>query len=109
PYTLRTYDSCDVGTFPNQMLKDHSGPPAALFSDFSRDKYNNELSWLSGQRLSACTYPNSDHPGPLSSSGKYRGIEGRKFVVVKSETVRKRTLDRGRRSLTSPPGKDLLQ
>ena len=46
-----SYDSCDVGTFPNQTLKDHSGPAAALHSDFSRDKYNNELSWLPGQRL----------------------------------------------------------
>ncbi|TFK35297.1 beta-glucan synthesis-associated protein-domain-containing protein [Crucibulum laeve] len=61
PYT---YDSCDVGTLPNQTNVDGLGPPAALHSDFSRDKYNNELSWLSGQRLSACSCPGGDHPGP---------------------------------------------
>ncbi|KAF8996765.1 glycoside hydrolase family 16 protein [Hymenopellis radicata] len=82
PYT---YDSCDVGTFPNQTLKDHSGPPAALFSDFSRDKYNNELSWLSGQRLSACTCPHSDHPGPLLSSGKYRGRGAPEIDIFEAE------------------------
>jgi hypothetical protein len=49
---LLRYDSCDVGTFPNQTFKDGSGPAAALHSDFSRAKYNYELSWLPGQRLS---------------------------------------------------------
>ncbi|KAF8918435.1 glycoside hydrolase family 16 protein, partial [Mucidula mucida] len=82
PYT---YDSCDVGTFPNQTLKDHSGPPAALFSDASREKYNNELSWLSGQRLSACTCPNSDHPGPFLSSGQYRGRGAPEIDVFEAE------------------------
>jgi hypothetical protein len=52
------YDSCDVGTFPNQTNKDKLGPPAALHSDFSRDKYDFELSWLSGQRL-RCVRPPS--------------------------------------------------
>ncbi|KAF8886596.1 beta-glucan synthesis-associated [Gymnopilus junonius] len=67
PYT---YDSCDVGTFPNQTLKDGSGPAAALHSDASRDKYNFELSWLSGQRVSACSCPGSDHPGPAVNIGR---------------------------------------
>ena len=47
-----SYDSCDVGTFPNQTNPDHLGPAAALHSDSSRAQYNYELSWLSGQRLS---------------------------------------------------------
>ncbi|TFK87206.1 glycoside hydrolase family 16 protein [Polyporus arcularius HHB13444] len=67
PYS---YDSCDVGTFPNQTLRDRSGPLAALHSDASRAKYNNELSWLPGQRLSACTCPGSEHPGPDVSKGR---------------------------------------
>ena len=46
------YDSCDVGTFPNQTYKDDSGPAAALHSDKSRSANNFELSWLSGQRVS---------------------------------------------------------
>lgn len=70
PPTLDSYDSCDVGTFPNQTEPDGSGPAAALHSDASRDKYNFELSWLPGQRLSACTCPNEDHPGPSNSVGR---------------------------------------
>jgi beta-glucanase (GH16 family) len=53
PYT---YSSCDVGTFPNQTLADGSGPAAALHSDQSQTKYNNELSWLSGQKLSYVSF-----------------------------------------------------
>ncbi|KAG6855191.1 hypothetical protein H0H87_007007, partial [Tephrocybe sp. NHM501043] len=67
PYT---YNTCDVGTYPNQTDKDGLGPAAALHSDASRSKYNYELSWLSGQRLSACSCPNSDHPGPSTSVGR---------------------------------------
>ncbi|KAJ6475256.1 beta-glucan synthesis-associated [Mycena vitilis] len=67
PYT---YDSCDVGTFPNQTLADHSGPQAALNTSAGSAKYNYELSWLSGQKLSACSCPGSDHPGPDVSVGR---------------------------------------
>ncbi|KAK2459278.1 hypothetical protein APHAL10511_008699 [Amanita phalloides] len=67
PYT---YDSCDVGTFPNQTYSDGSGPAAALHSDASRAKYNFDLSWLPGQRASACSCPGSDHPGPSPSHGR---------------------------------------
>ena len=49
PYT---YDSCDVGTFPNQTYANGSGPAAALQTDEGRSKYNFELSWLPGQKLS---------------------------------------------------------
>ncbi|KAG2737874.1 glycoside hydrolase family 16 protein [Suillus brevipes Sb2] len=64
------YDSCDVGTFPNQTEPDGSGPPAALQSNASKAKYNYELSWLSGQRLSSCTCPGEDHSGPSVSVGR---------------------------------------
>ncbi|KAG2004925.1 beta-glucan synthesis-associated protein KRE6 [Coprinopsis cinerea AmutBmut pab1-1] len=67
PYT---YDTCDVGTFPNQTRPDGSGPAAALYSNASRERYNNELSWLSGQRCSACSCPGSDHPGPRHDFGR---------------------------------------
>ncbi|KAG6855509.1 hypothetical protein H0H87_001844 [Tephrocybe sp. NHM501043] len=67
---IRGYNSCDVGTFPNQTNKDGLGPAAALHSDASRAKYNYELSWLSGQRASACSCPDSDHPGPSPSVGR---------------------------------------
>ncbi|EEB90334.1 hypothetical protein MPER_11470, partial [Moniliophthora perniciosa FA553] len=47
PYS---YDSCDVGTFPNQT--DHNNEPAsAFFSDKSWPEYDKKLSVLNGQRL----------------------------------------------------------
>ncbi|KAJ7437784.1 beta-glucan synthesis-associated [Mycena galericulata] len=67
PYT---YDSCDVGTFPNQTDADGLGPPAALNTSASQAKYDWELSWLSGQKLSACSCPGSDHPGPNVGVGR---------------------------------------
>lgn len=44
------YDSCDVGTLPNQT--DTSGFPAAAATAGTSKKYNYNLSWLPGQRLS---------------------------------------------------------
>ncbi|KAH8110124.1 beta-glucan synthesis-associated [Phellopilus nigrolimitatus] len=67
PYT---YDSCDVGTFPNQTYANGSGPASALHTDSGRAKYNFELSWLTGQRASACTCDGGDHPGPSTSKGR---------------------------------------
>ncbi|KAJ7611992.1 glycoside hydrolase family 16 protein [Mycena polygramma] len=70
PYS---YDSCDVGTLPNQTLPDNSGPQAALTS--GGDNRNSELSFLPGQRLSACTCAGESHPGPAAS-----GSSGNTFV-----------------------------
>ncbi|CAE6456091.1 unnamed protein product [Rhizoctonia solani] len=67
PYT---YDSCDIGTFPNQTRKD--GTPETNANGGTK-KYNYQLSVLSGQKLSACTCPNTpskDHPGPSMSVGR---------------------------------------
>lgn len=55
PYS---YDTCDVGTYPNQTRKDGT-PPAAT-----------GLSYQPGQRLSSCTCPGSDHPGPSVNIGR---------------------------------------
>ncbi|KAJ7611984.1 beta-glucan synthesis-associated [Mycena polygramma] len=70
PYS---YDSCDVGTLANQTLPDNSGPQAALTS--GGDNRNSELSFLPGQRLSACTCAGESHPGPAAS-----GSSGNTFV-----------------------------
>ncbi|TNY23923.1 beta-glucan synthesis-associated protein-domain-containing protein [Rhodotorula diobovata] len=67
PYT---YDSCDVGTLPNQTWPNGTDPVAAKESG-SRD-YGGELSWLSGQRFSACTceVDRDEHPGPDVAVGR---------------------------------------
>lgn len=54
PYT---YVACDVGTAPNQTL---NGNPSGAAG----------LSYLPGQRLSACSCPGSDHPGPSVGTGR---------------------------------------
>ena len=86
------YDSCDVGTFPNQTDRNGLGPAAALQSNASQAKYDYRLSYLTGQKLSyaslislcppilhsttnffsasACTCPGEDHPGPNVTTGR---------------------------------------
>jgi beta-glucan synthesis-associated protein KRE6 len=86
-----SYDSCDVGTLPNQTL---NGEPAIAATAGGNPKYNENLSWTKGQRLScvcllfhaacsiyssvlpiifkcrACTCPGEDHPGPNPQTGR---------------------------------------
>jgi len=62
PYS---YDTCDLGTFPNQTAKD--GTPAAAATGSPK---GTELSFMPGQRVSACTCPGSDHPGPTTNTGR---------------------------------------
>ncbi|KDQ62548.1 glycoside hydrolase family 16 protein [Jaapia argillacea MUCL 33604] len=62
PYS---YASCDLGTFPNQTNKD--GTPTAAATGAPD---GGPLSYLPGQRLSACTCPGSDHPGPSVNIGR---------------------------------------
>jgi len=63
PYS---YDACDVGTLKNQSL---NGVP-----DTSSNGVNgNPLSFLPGQRLSACTCPGEHHPGPTKADGSFVG------------------------------------
>ena len=66
PYS---YDSCDVGTLPNQTL---NGLPvtATVNGDPSR---GGALSYLPGQRLSRCTCKGESHPGPKHSDGTFVG------------------------------------
>ncbi|KIM89080.1 glycoside hydrolase family 16 protein [Piloderma croceum F 1598] len=62
PYS---YDTCDLGTFPNQTAKD--GTPLAAATGSPK---GTELSFMPGQRVSACTCPDSDHPGPTTNVGR---------------------------------------
>ncbi|KAK4703162.1 beta-glucan synthesis-associated protein KRE6, partial [Phenoliferia sp. Uapishka_3] len=65
PYS---YSACDVGTLPNQTFPSGTEPTAAKSSGSS--DYGGELSYLPGQRLSACTCPGEDHPGPNVRTGR---------------------------------------
>ncbi|GAA6064087.1 hypothetical protein JCM10212_003445 [Sporobolomyces blumeae] len=63
PYS---YSSCDVGTLDGQLTPDGTGPAGALNSG----EKGGRLSYLPGQRLSACTCSGEDHPGPHHSVGR---------------------------------------
>lgn len=77
PYT---YDTCDLGTFPNQT--DKSGNPAAAATGAPN---GGPLSFLPGQRVSACTCPGSDHPGPNVGTG--RGVPEIDIIEAQIDTV----------------------
>jgi hypothetical protein len=67
PYS---YDTCDWGTLPNQTFE---GQPAAALTN-GDPRYNDALSYQSGQRLSRCTCPgDKSHPGPKHSDGSFYG------------------------------------
>ncbi|WWC67831.1 uncharacterized protein I206_101748 [Kwoniella pini CBS 10737] len=63
PYT---YDSCDIGTLANQTYVNQTGPDATLTTGSN----SGPLSYLPGQRLSACTCAGEDHPGPNVGVGR---------------------------------------
>ncbi|KAJ1311139.1 hypothetical protein OPQ81_009640 [Rhizoctonia solani] len=67
PYT---YDTCDVGTLPNQTFPDHTPHLATVDGD---DTKGGVLSYLQGQRLSACTCAGESHPGPVRPDGTFVG------------------------------------
>lgn len=65
-----TYDDCDVGTLANQTL---NGLPEAATVDGDKS-HGGVLSYLPGQRFSACTCPDdTSHPGPKRSDGTFVG------------------------------------
>ncbi|KAF9007051.1 glycoside hydrolase family 16 protein [Cyathus striatus] len=69
PYS---YDSCDVGTVANQTdPNDPNSPEAALTG--GDPEFDGVLSFLPGQRLSACTCDGESHPGPKHQDGTYVG------------------------------------
>lgn len=76
PYS---YDACDVGTFPNQTAAgDTTGPEATAGLG------GGPLSFLPGQRLSSCTCPGSDHPGPSVTTG--RGVPEIDIIEMQVDT-----------------------
>ncbi|KAF9016764.1 glycoside hydrolase family 16 protein [Hymenopellis radicata] len=77
PYS---YDSCDVGTAPNQTLR--GLPESSTTSGFEGSNF--ELSFLPGQRLSRCTCAGESHPGPVHSDGTYVGRSAPEIDILEA-------------------------
>lgn len=71
PYS---YDRCDEGTLMNQTFTYDPGTPyeAGNVAYNSKNTYATSA-FLPGQRLSACTCPDDDHPGPKLEDGTWKG------------------------------------
>lgn len=83
PYT---YDTCDVGTMPNQTWANQTGPEAALTTGVYVEQYGPALSYLPGQRLSRCTCPDSDdHPGPKHADGTWVGRSAPEIDIIEAQ------------------------
>jgi len=78
PYT---YDSCDVGTAPNQTL--HGLPLTATAG--GDPSQGGVLSFLPGQRLSRCTCPGESHPGPMHSDGSFVGRSAPEIDIFEAQ------------------------
>ncbi|EJU00016.1 glycoside hydrolase family 16 protein [Dacryopinax primogenitus] len=78
PYT---YTTCDVGTLANQTLNDQ--PVDALTT--GDPNWNGALSFLPGQRLSACTCLGEDHPGPVLSDGSMAGRSAPEIDILEAQ------------------------
>lgn len=78
PYS---YDSCDVGTAPNQTV---NGLPQA--ATVNGDPTNGgALSFLPGQRLSRCTCAGESHPGPVHEDGTYVGRSAPEIDIFEAQ------------------------
>ncbi|KAF9036131.1 glycoside hydrolase family 16 protein [Hymenopellis radicata] len=80
PYT---YDACDVGAAPNQTI---GGKPEAATTS-GAENVNYELSYLPGQRLSRCTCPGEDHPGPMYKDGSYVGRSAPEIDIIEGQVT----------------------
>jgi len=85
PYS---YDTCDVGTLPNQTDPKTGGPLAA--KTMGDPYHNNVLSYLPGQRFSRCTCPRisglNNHPGPKHPDGTWVGRSAPEIDILEAIT-----------------------
>lgn len=98
PYT---YAACDLGTLKNQTSPNGTYPQSALTSGANQGV----LSYLPGQRMSACTCAGEDHAGPDVSVG--RGVPEIDIIEAQINL----TIDRGQvsQSLQVAPFDDFYQ
>ncbi|TFK27264.1 concanavalin A-like lectin/glucanase, partial [Coprinopsis marcescibilis] len=84
PYS---YDSCDVGTLANQTdpgtWPDIESPELTYVTD-PETLERHSLSFLPGQKLSACTCPGESHPGPMRTDGTYVGRAAPEIDVIEA-------------------------
>ena len=91
PYS---YDQCDVGTLMNQTIWNSTHPEgwpphstdlggATMFNQ----KHNtSSISFLAGQKLSRCTCPGEDHPGPFNETlGEFTGRAAPEIDVFEAQ------------------------
>ena len=81
PYT---YDSCDIGTVPNQTI---NGQPVEATENGDKGK-GGILSFLPGQRLSRCTCKGESHPGPKHTDGTFVGRSAPEIDVFEAQVGR---------------------
>jgi len=84
PYS---YDSCDVGTLPNQtyLASQGGGPLAAETTGRYVEDFGPYLSYLPGQRLSRCTCLDStEHPGPRHEDGTWVGRSAPEIDLIEA-------------------------
>jgi beta-glucanase (GH16 family) len=82
PYS---YEACDLGTLKNQTLP--NGTPSAALGRFGDWAFNYDLSWLPGQRLSSCTCPGEDHPGPQIGKGKWKARSAPEIDIFEAQVT----------------------
>ena len=89
PYS---YDHCDVGTLMNQTLFDSVHPDGYPRENiirggataFNEQHETRSLSFLPGQKLSRCTCPGEDHPGPFKN-GEFVGRSAPEIDVFEAQ------------------------
>ncbi|CAE7227715.1 unnamed protein product [Rhizoctonia solani] len=79
PYS---YDTCDVGTLPNQTRPDGTPINASINGDPTKEGV---LSYLPGQRLSACTCAGESHPGPRRPDGTFIGRSAPEIDLIETQ------------------------
>ncbi|PVF94156.1 beta-glucan synthesis-associated protein [Serendipita vermifera] len=79
PYS---YEACDIGTVPNQT--ENGFPPVQELQ--MGDQYSDyALSYLPGQRLSACTCPGEPHPGPVHRDGTFMARSSPEIDMIEAQ------------------------
>lgn len=81
-FTLLIVSFPSVGTLANQSI---NGVPVAATNTGKASKYDGALSFLPGQRLSACSCPGSDHPGPKLGNGSFAGRSAPEIDIFEAQ------------------------